>query len=166
MLANLVPMDYPPAYYQLNYEYRLTPRDVFSVEALTWRYHAPLGIPFGKHYEDPEENFPGYVQAYGVALVYKRFMWRGLYGAVHAANMHQTYIDDEGEGIQSGYQLFMTFRAGYRFQFLEQRFFLEPSLAMTAWPINTNLPASFAAQEDKWPRVFLVEPGLHSGVAF
>ncbi|MBA3890817.1 MAG: hypothetical protein H0X64_09805, partial [Gemmatimonadaceae bacterium] len=35
-LANIVPLDDPPAFYQLNYGYHLTPKDVVSVEAITW----------------------------------------------------------------------------------------------------------------------------------
>jgi hypothetical protein len=47
MLANLLPLSNPPAFYQLNYGYRLTPKDVVSIEAITWTYKAPLGIPYG-----------------------------------------------------------------------------------------------------------------------
>jgi hypothetical protein len=44
--------------------------------------------------------------------------------------------------------------------------FVEPSLAITHWPITTNVPDSFAAKDRRWPTYFLGEPGLHFGVRF
>jgi len=55
---------------------------------------------------------------------------------------------------------------GYHFQFFKNRFFLEPSVAMTHWPINTNVPESFERVESKWSNYFLFEPGLHFGFKF
>jgi hypothetical protein len=46
------------------------------------------------------------------------------------------------------------------------RFFIEPSLAVTHWTIKTNVPAEFAALDQKWPNYFLLEPGLHFGYKF
>lgn len=71
--------------------------------------------------------------------------------------------DEDGRKIQNGFQLFMTGRVGYQVSLLGGRVFLEPSMAATAWPVNTNVPESFAAKEQKWPRYFLLEPGLHFG---
>jgi len=79
MLANLAPDS--PNYYQLNYGYRLTPKDVISVEAITWEYTGPLGRPYGK--DTKASDFPGRVQAYGVGFAYKRFLWQGLYSAFY-----------------------------------------------------------------------------------
>lgn len=156
----------PPNYYQLNYGYRLTPKDVLSVEAITWTYPGPLGRQYGPDYENPASNFPGKVRAVGAGLAYKRFLWKGLYGQVHATAFHQDYLDEGNEKIQSGFQLFNTLRLGYHFDFLKFRLFLEPSLAITSWPINTNLPESFQVEEDKWPKYFLFEPGMHFGINF
>lgn len=166
VLANVIPTDDAPHFYQVNYQYRVTKRDVLSVEAITWHYYAPLGIPYGKSWGDRNENYPGFVRALGVALAYKRFLYQGLYTALHAANMHQSYVAENGSTIQTGYQLFVTWRIGYHIEFFDERFFLEPSVAMTAWPINTNLPASFRAREEEWPNYFLGEPGLHFGFHF
>jgi hypothetical protein len=89
-----------------------------------------------------------------------------LYTTLHATPFFQMYFDQEGEHIQSGFQLFMTARLGYHFEFWKNRLFIEPSIAATAWPINTNLPDTFAAQEERWRPFFLGEPGLHFGVNF
>jgi hypothetical protein len=166
MLMNLAPLSNPPSFYQLNYGYRATPNDVLSVEAITWRYHAPLGIPWGPSYDAPEEAYPGSVRSYGVGVAYQRFLWRGLYSAVHALPLRQIYYDTAGEKLGSGFQLFLTLRVGYHLELFSNRFFLEPSVACTYWPINTNLPDSFQKKESKWPNYFLLEPGLHFGVKF
>ena len=60
----------------------------------------------------------------------------------------------------------MTYRLGYHVPLFKNRFFIEPSVAVTHWPINTNVPESFAALEHKWPKYFLLEPGLHFGYKF
>jgi len=167
MLANLNTSDpNAPDFVQLNLGYRLTPKDVVSVEAKTWKYAWPVGIPWGKSMNAPDEKFPGYVRSVGVALVYQRFWWKGAYTAVHAMNALQRYVDADGKKIQNGYQLFMSYRLGYHIQLFRNRFFLEPSVAMTHWPINTNVPESFARLERGWPNYFLFEPGLHFGVKF
>lgn len=101
-----------------------------------------------------------------MALVYQRFWWKGAYTAVHAMNALQRYVDADPMKSQNGYQLFMTYRLGYHIQLFRNRFFLEPSVAMTHWPINTNVPESFARLERRWPNYFLFEPGLHVGVKF
>jgi hypothetical protein len=161
VMANLMPD--PPSFYQLNYGYWLTKGDVLSLEAITWTYDAPLGIPYGPSKGSPDEAYPGYVRAYGVGLAYQRFLWKDSYSAIHAAPMFQKYIDEQNEKIQNGFQLFLTLRLGYHIRLFSDRFFMEPSVAFTHWPINTNLPESFRARESRWPNYFLFEPGLHLG---
>ena len=164
VLANLAPD--PPEYYQLNYGYRLTPKDVVSIEAITWTYKGPLGRPYGPDFDNPESEFPGKVRAYGAGLAYKRFLWKRAYAQVHSTALRQDYLDENGDKIQSGFQLFNTVRLGYQLRFWNKRIFLEPSVAMTFWPVNTNLPDSFQREEDKWNKYFLFEPGLHVGFNF
>lgn len=166
VLLNLVPDDQPPAFANVNFGVRLTPKDVLTFEAITWQYHEPLGIPYGPDKGHSDNAFPGRARDIGIGVAYQRFLWRGAYAALHATPFHQTYLDAEGKRIQSGFQLFMTARLGYHFAFAKNRVFLEPSVAFTAWPINTNLPDDFAAVEDQWPSYFLFEPGLHFGVKF
>lgn len=164
MLANALPD--PPAFYQLTYGYRLSRTDAVSLEAITWRYTAPLGIPYGSSKDAPEEEYPGSVRSFGVGVAYQHLIWRGFYTSVHALPLLQRYADEEGKHLQSGFQLFTTLRAGYQLQFRSDRWFLEPSVAATAWPINTNVPESFAARDRKWNKYFLFEPGLHFGWRF
>jgi hypothetical protein len=167
MLGNFIPDDpNAPDFVQLNFGYRFTPKDVFSIEAITWKYAWPLGIPFGNSYQSPEEKYPGYIREFGVAFVYQRFLWKGAYTAIHGLNALQRYVDDDNIKIQNGYKLFMTYRLGYHFELFKNRIFIEPSMAVTHWPIDTNTPESFAKLESKWPNYFLFEPGLHFGVKF
>lgn len=155
-----------PDFAQLNFGYRITPKNVVSVEVKTWKYAWPLGIPYGDKFNAPEEEYPGYIRDIGMAVVYQRFLWKGAYAAVHAMNAWQQYYNRDKQKIQNGYQLFMTYRLGYHIQLFKNRFFIEPSVAMTNWPIKTNTPESFAQLERKWPKVFFPEPGLHFGVKF
>lgn len=155
-----------PDFIQLNFGYRITPKDVISIEAKTWKYAWPLGIPYGKSFEAPEEKFPGYIREYGAAFAYQRFWWKGAYTAIHAMNASQRFIDDDNHKIKNGYQLFMTYRFGYQLVFFNNRFFIEPSIAITHRPIHTKMPESFAELDDRWPKFFWGEPGLHFGFNF
>lgn len=162
VLMNVIPDKEHPSFFQLNYAYRITPKDVISVEAITWKYYGPLG----RQWWDSGDSYPGSVRSVGVGAAYQRFVWRGLYVGIHALPLFQTFLDPEKKKIQHGFQLFMTARVGYHVQLFKNRVFLEPSLGMTSWPINTHLPDSFAEEEDKWGKFFFLEPGLHLGVKF
>jgi hypothetical protein len=81
-------------------------------------------------------------------------------------HFYKNYINSDREIIDRGFQLFLTFRLGYHIKMFKDRFFLEPNLAFTYWPINTNVPESFSELESKWPNYFLFEPGLHFGITF
>ena len=164
MVGNFLPD--PPNYYQLNYGYRLSSKDVLSIEAITWEYNGPLGRQYGEDFDNINSNFAGSVKAYGIGLVYKRFLWKNMYAAIHSTAFHQNYLDLNKNKIQSGFQLFNTLRFGYHFKLFKNRMFIEPSVAITYWPINTNLPKSFQKEEDNWSNYFLFEPGLHFGVNF
>ena len=167
MLGNFIPDDpNAPNFLQLNFGYRITTKDIISIEAKTWKYAWPLGIPYGKSFQAPEEKYPGYIREFGIGVVYQRFFWKGAYASIEAANMFQKYVDKDNREIQNGYQLFMTYRFGYNFNFFKNFFFIEPSVAITHWPIKTNVPESFAEVENKWPNYFLFEPGLHFGINF
>ncbi len=155
-----------PEFVQLNLGYRITQKNVVSVEFKTWKYAWSLGIPYGKSFEAPEEKFPGYIRECGVAVVYQHFWWKGLYNAVHAMNTAQRFVDQDGNKIKNGYQLFMTYRLGYQFKFFKNRFFIEPSIAITHRPIHSKMPESFKVVDDKWSKFFFGEPGLHFGYNF
>ena len=159
MLLNFFPD--PAAYYQINYGYRITPKDAIVVEAKTWTYYEPIGT-YGKS----EELYPGKVIAYGIGVGYQRFHWKNLYTTVQATPFLQQYYDIAEEKIQNGFMLYLQLRAGYRFEFCKKRLFLEPSLVCNYWPVNTNMPASFAEIENGAPNYFLFEPGLNFGFKF
>lgn len=164
VLWNLADDPESPNYYQLNLGYRITPKDVISLELITWNYYEPQGAKFSE--KKAASNFPGKVQAFGAGLAYKRFLWKRAYAQIHSTAFKQNYLNEENIIIQTGFQLFNTVRLGYQFRFFKNRAFLEPSIACTFWPVNTNLPESFQVEENKYPNYFLGEPGLHFGFNF
>lgn len=165
MLGNFLPEN-KPDFVQLNLGYRLTGKDVVSIELKTWKYAWSLGIPYGPSYEAPEEKFPGYIREYGFAFAYQRFWWKGLYTAIHVMNAWQSFVDENGQKIDTGFQIFNTYRLGYHFKLFGDRFFIEPSIAITHRPYHTDMPNAFKALDDKWPKYLIGEPGLHFGYNF
>jgi len=167
VLVNAIPNQVnAPDFFQLNYGYWLTERDVISIEAITWKYKFPLGIPKGSSsYEAKGEDYPGYIRGTGIGVAYQRYLWEDLYVQVHALNLIQKYVNEKTDKDQYGYQLFCTFRVGYHIRFFDDKWFLEPSLATTYWPINTNIPEAFKSVEKKWNN-YAFEPGLHFGFKF
>ncbi|MEM8964853.1 MAG: hypothetical protein AAGE93_00435 [Bacteroidota bacterium] len=165
LLGNLVESN-NPEFVQLNFGYRLTGKDVVSLELKTWKYAWPLGIPaYDDSFEAPKEEFPGYIREYGFALVYQRFWWKGLYTAVHVMNAWQSFVDENGQKIDNGFQIFNTYRLGYHIKLFNDRWFIEPSIAITHRRYHTQMPESFKQLDDKWPK-FNTEPGLHFGFNF
>jgi hypothetical protein len=165
MLGNLDSKNRPD-FVQLNFGYRITGRDVVSLELKTWKYGWPLGIAYGKSFESPEEKFPGYIHEYGFALAYQRFWWKGLYTGVHVMNAWQSFVDDTNKKIDNGFQIFNTYRVGYHFKLFKDRFFIQPSIAVTHRPYHTRMPDSFKQIDDRWSKFFFGEPGLHFGFNF
>lgn len=169
MLGNCIPDDpNAPEFIQLNVGYRITPKNVVFLELKTSKFNWPLGMPWEKIFDKQraQYNFPGYVRQYVIGLAYNRFWWKGLYTGVHAMNAFQTYRNEDKTKITNGYTLFMTYRLGYQVKLLKNRFFIEPSIGLTHWPIKTNTPQSFKLKESKWPNYFGYEPGLHFGYNF
>lgn len=166
LLGNLSSVN-PPGFAQLNVGYRITGNDVVSLELITWKHAWPLGInPFyNKAYGKPEEKFSGYIREYGIGLAYQRYLWKGLYVAVHATPMWQTFKNENGDKVGSGFIIFNTNRIGYHVKLLKDRFFIEPSLGVAGRPYYTEMPAGFKEKDDKWPK-WTPEPGLHFGFNF
>jgi hypothetical protein len=160
LLGNLAPGD-PPYFFLMNYGYRLGRKDAIILEAKTWTYYEPLGT-----YGSSDEMYPGKVRAYGVGIGFQRFYWKRLYSTVQATPFLQQFYDEADKKIQSGFQLYLQLRIGYRFLFFKQRWFIEPAVVFNYWPINTNFPESFKQVEDGAPDYFLFEPGLHFGFRF
>ena len=167
MLGNFIPNDpNRPDFVQLNAGYRITPKNVVFLEFKTSKFNWPLGIPWEKLFDGQRENYPGYVRQKVIGLAYNRFWWKGLYTGVHAMNAFQTYRNEDKTKITNGYTLFMTYRLGYQVKLFKNRFFIEPSVGLTHWPVKTNTPQSFKEKDSKWPNYFGWEPGLHFGINF
>lgn len=167
MLGNVLSEKNKPDFVQLNLGYRVSEKDVLSLELKTWKYSWSLGIPvFSNSFEAPEEEFPGYIREYGLALAYQRYWWKGLYTAIHVMHAKQNFVDKNHQKIKNGYQMFNTYRLGYHFNLFNNKFFIEPSMAVTHRPIQTKMPDEFDKLNGKWPNYLIGEPGLHFGFYF
>jgi hypothetical protein len=157
-----------PNFFQLNFGYRITPKDVITLEPKTWKYAWPNGIhPFlNKSYGKLQEQFPGYVREYGVSLAYQRFLRKGLYAELNVMPTWQSFINNKGSKIDKGFQIFNTYRIGYHIKLFNDRFFIQPSLAVTHRAYHTILPDGFRQLDDKWSKFIIGEPGLHFGYNF
>ena len=158
VLLNFFPE--PADFYQLSYGYQFTQKDNMIVEAITWTYYEPLGT-----YGSSEELYPGKIIAYGVGLGYQRFHWKKLFTSVVATPFMQQFYDEADEKIQKGFQLYLQFILGYRFEFLRKRLYVEPAYALKYWPVDTNFPAAFAEIEKGTPK-YIFEPSLNFGFKF
>lgn len=158
----------PPNFAQLNVGYRITGKDVIALEPKTWRYAWPNGIHpfFNNAYKKPEERFPGYVREFGLSVAYQRFLWKGLYTELNVMPTLQAFVGTEGRKIDDGFQLFNTYRIGYHLKLIKDRFFIQPSLAITHRAFHTELPVGFKQLDDKWSKFVFGEPGLHFGFNF
>lgn len=150
----------PADYYLFTYGYQLTQKDRIFIEFNTWKYDEPLGT-----YGDSEELYPGYVRAFGVGAGYQRFFWKGLFSTIQATPFMKQYFDEEDKKTQKGFQLYLQFAIGYRFEFFKNRFYVEPAYALKFWPVDTNLPNDFAVIEEGAPK-YIFEPSLNFGFKF
>jgi hypothetical protein len=150
-----------PDYYLLTYGYRLTKKDRIFVEFNTWKYSEPLGT----YYAKSKEFYPGYVRAFGVGVGYQRFHWKGLFNTIQATPFITQYYNTEADKIQNGFQLYLQLAAGYRFEFLKKRLYVEPAFALKYWPVDTNYPTDFAEIEKGTPK-YILEPSLNFGFKF
>lgn len=165
MLGNFIEKN-NPSFVQLNFGYRLSPKNAVSLELKTWKYAWSLGIPHGDKFEAPEEEFPGHIREKGFAFAYQHFWWKGLYTGVHVMNAWQNFVNTDGKKFDKGFQIFNTYRLGFHFKFFKDRFFFEPSIAVTHRPYHTEMPNGFKQLDDKWNKFFIGEPGLHFGFNF
>ena len=164
LLGNFAPTN-PPDFAQLNIGYRVTSKDVVTLEPKTWKYAWPNGIhPFlNKSYGKPEEKFPGYVREHGVSVAYQRFLHKGLYAELNVMPTWQNFVSDAGNTLDSGFQIFNTYRVGYHINLFNDRFFIQPSIAITHRAYHTRLPDGFKQLDDKWSKFVIGEPGFHFG---
>lgn len=158
----------PPNFVQVNLGYRITGKDAITLEAKTWKYAWPNGIHpfFNKSYGKPEEKFPGYVREYGLSVAYQRFFGKGFYAELNVMPTLQDFVNDEGEKMDNGFQVFNTYRFGYHVKLFKDRFFIQPSIAITHRAYHTELPDGFKQLDDKWSKFIFGEPGFHFGFNF
>lgn len=149
-----------PDYYLLTYGYKLSSKDRFFAEFNTWKYSEPLGT-YGKS----KIHYPGYVRALGIGAGYQRFHWKGLFTTIQATPFVKQYYNLDNKPTQKGFQLYLQFVAGYRFEFFNNRFYVEPAYALKYWPIDTNLPREFALIEEGSPK-YIFEPSMNFGFRF
>ena len=157
--------EHNPEYIQLNVGYRITPKNVVSFRFKRSVYDWPLGIPWGKIFDGTEDTYPGHARILGPALGYQRFWWKGVYTSLYAMSAFEKYYDEHNKEIGNGYTLYLDTYIGYQFKFFKNRFFFEPAIGISYWPIRTNVPASFKAVEQKWPNYF-IQPGFDFGFNF
>jgi len=161
MLGNF-DKDDNPEYIQLNVGYRITPKDVISFDFKRSIYSWPIGIPFGPSFRKPGGNYPGHARILAPTIGYQRFLWKGAFASVHALNAFEKYMDEDDKKIGNGYTLYLNFHLGYQFKFFKNRFFFEPAIGCSYWPVRTNVPTSFKSVEKKWNNYF-IQPGLNFG---
>lgn len=167
ILGNLATTN-PPDFAQLNVGYRITGKDVITLEPKTWKYAWPNGIHpfFNKAYGKAEEEYPGYVREFGLSFSYQRFLKKGLYTELNVMPSLQRFVDDKGTKIDNGFQVFNTYRVGYHIKLFKDRFFIQPSIAITHRAYHTELPNGFKQLDDKWSKFIFGEPGFHFGFNF
>lgn len=167
LLGNL-DRENPPHFAQLNVGYRLTGKDAITLAAKTWKYAWPNGIhPFlNDAYKKPEEKFPGYVREFGMSVSYTRFLWKGLYADLNVMPTLQVFVNESGNKITNGFQLFNSYRVGYHIKLFKDKFFFQPSICITHRAYHTELPSGFKEKDDKWSKFIFGEPGLNIGFNF
>lgn len=150
-------------FYYLEVDRSIGKRDALVVEALTWTYHAPIGIPYvSSSYGDSSEDYPGFVRSLGLGVGWRHELYRGLNASARAFHILQRYHEDDGPRT-TGYQLFLQARLGWRWNTGAAGLWIEPSVGFNWWPIEVGRPDSFVAMDDRWPSYFLFEPWLNVG---
>ena len=154
-----------PGYLQLNAGYRITPKDVIQFRFKRSVYSWPICIAFGQDLDAPGLNYPGHARILAPQIGYQRFWWKGLYTSVYVLNAFEKYMDENKKKVGNGFTLYTDFYLGYHFNFFKGRFFFEPAIGISYWPLRTGVPDSFKAVEQKWPNYF-IQPGLDFGFNF
>lgn len=166
LIGNLSQIN-PPGFALVNVGYRITGKDVVSIELKTWKHAWPLGInPFyNKAYGKPEEKYPGYIREYGVAFIYQRYLWKGLFVAIDATPMKQIYKNEKGDKVGNGFIVFSTNKVAYHIKLFKDKMFLQPGFAIAGRIYQSDFPANFKEKDDKWPK-WTPEPSLNFGFNF
>lgn len=108
----------------------------------------------------------GIYQRVWICFSLPHFWWKGLYTGVHVMSAWHSFVNDTGNKVDNGFQIFNTYRIGYHIKLLKDKFFIQPSIAMTHRPYHTQMPEAFKQLDDKHSKFFFGEPGLHFGFNF
>lgn len=154
-------------HYEFHFGYKLTSKDRIEIKAATWKMFAPMGLPMKEQLKFDENNFyPGRLRESGIGITYQRMIWKGLFAAIEVMPQLKTYIDNNARKIGNGFKLYSSYHLGYQLSFFKERFYLEPQLHCQYWPVDTNTPQAFQAEDQKWNNYFLFEPNLYIGFRF
>jgi hypothetical protein len=166
MITNLI-LPEPADFYQLCAGYQLDEKSTVFLNGITWKYWAPLGIPmWDPGFESPDEEYPGYVRAFGLGVGYQRFIWKDMFASLYAIPFLQKFYSSDDQFMQSGFQLYLQTQLGYQIDFFDGRIFLKPALYFNYWPVNTNFPDAFQQKENNWPNYQPLEIHLNVGFRF
>lgn len=152
--------------YEFHFGYRITPKDIIKIKAVTWSLFAPLGIPFGPDLMKKSENYPGRTREYGAGLCYQRMLWKGLFATVEVVPMRKLFLDPDGKKIDSGFRLYTSYHIGYEIPMFKNRMFIQPQIHCNYWPVDSKGPQGFKEKDEKWNNYFLFEPNIYIGVNF
>ncbi|GMQ30694.1 hypothetical protein [Algoriphagus confluentis] len=151
MLGNFIPEDPNPLkYFQLNFGYRITLRDVVQFRFKKSQYAWPLGIPFGPDFDMPGLNYLGYERKLAPQIGYKRFWRKGDYSSVYILNAFEKYVDENKKKIGNRFNLYTDFYLGFHSKLFKDMFFFEPAIDISYWPIRTGIPKFFNGVESQW----------------
>jgi len=150
----------PADFYMLNYNYKINKTNSLFVEAITWKYNDPMGTT-----EFIKEFYPGKIRSWGVGIGYQRFIWNNLFTTLQVTPMQKQYYDLNDKKIQKGFMLHLQAMIGYRIEFYENRWYLEPTYVLKFWPIDSNFPDDFAVIEKDTPN-HVFEPSINFGFIF
>jgi len=155
-------------HYELQARYQITDKDAIGIKVSSWKLFAPMGIPLWEiEFDNKEKFYPGRLRETGFGITYQRRLWKGLFTTLEILPIKTTYLDESNIKINSGFKLYNSYHLGYHIPlFKKGRFFIEPQLHVNHWPINTNVPESFRAEEAKWNNYFLIEPNIYLGIKF
>lgn len=153
--------------YEVHFGYRITPKDIIGIKAVTWKLVAPLGIPWGPYLMNKSEYYSGVLRESGIGITYQRFLWKGLYTSIEVVPLMKKYLDTDNKKIDNGFRLYTSFHLGYYIPLFKNRIYIQPQIHCNYWPINTKSPHGFEEQDRKWNNnYFLFEPNLYIGVNF
>jgi len=155
-------------HYEIQARRYLSDKDAVGLKVTTWKLFAPMGIPlWDDQFLEEESYYPGRLRETGIGVTYQRKLGKRLFTTIEILPLKTTFLDKSDKELASGFKLYNSYHLGYHVPlFKKDRFFIEPQLHVNHWPINTNVPDAFKAEEDKWNNYFFIEPNLYLGIKF